>query len=236
MKKLALLVCVGILFLSGCGTPLIELTDEENREIVSYASYILLKYNGAAAKGVTGVSVSGDAQETEETEESETQEVEEQMDETAASAETGDASEADSTSAAVTKSILDVLNLGGCTLSYSDESVVEDYTEGTYFSMTPSSGNDFLIVKMKLENNTGNSVTVDVPAQGLTFSAVIGGSEEDAMITVLSGDLANIKEDIDDGSSKEVLLFFEIPSGSTDKATQIIATAGDGTKGALEIP
>ena len=57
MKKIFAILLLATVFVSGCGTPLIDLTAAESQRIVSYASYVLMKHNDAALKGIVKVPV-----------------------------------------------------------------------------------------------------------------------------------------------------------------------------------
>ena len=241
MKKIALFLCVGLLFLSGCGTQLLNLTEDEESQIISYASYILLKYNGAAQKGITDAQIES-SDTTEETQKQEAAEEPSEEETTSGDAgeqtSSGDASssageEQDSTISDL--AIDEVLDFSGCSLSYVSCETAEDYTEGTYFSMTPASGCDYLILKFSIANKSDAETNVDLIDQLPMFSAQIDGETYSSLTTVLSGDLANINETIAAGDSLEAVLLFEIPEGSAGAVTSVSVKA-DGNSGSMEIP
>ncbi len=229
MKKMALLLCLSTIFLTGCGTSLITLTDSESELIISYASYVLLKYNAKAVHGLTDADLEDTADETtEETTQEETQTAD----------ASGDVSTENSTGTSTeesTASLDEVLDLSGCSISYVSSEIADDYMEEELFLATPSSGCCYLVLTFSITNQTGNTVSVDTLSQLPSFQVLVGDSSYTASRTVLSNDLANIDEDIAAGDSTDAVLLVEVPEGTTDSASKVTVTVGENS-GSMDIP
>ena len=228
MKRAMLALCAMCLFLTGCGTKLITLTEEEEDQIVSYASLALLKYNYHAAKGITNAKPEVPEKPEDDEEEEEEQDLEESGDASAAAVTEED-------TAIPTVAFDEALDLSGCALTYDKGEFATEYSEGNYFTMSPTgAGNIYLVLNFVLSNDTKKDAEVDVLSQMPSFSVDMGETNADSVSTVLSADLSNIKETIKAGESKNVVVLFEVPDGTGDVPKSMTVTV-DGRQGTMEL-
>ena len=197
----------------------------------------MLKHSPKAPKGITDAQVAetGDAQEeTSQTAQELTSETGDAVNRTDStetaqnntdSGQTAEPATTDTqTENTVSGAVEEVVDLSGCVISYDGAEATQDYTEGTYFSMTPDEGNQYIILKYTISNNTTSGITVDVMDQRVSFSATIGGSPADALSTVLPRDLANVNEVIKAGESIQAQIIFEVPEGTEASAENVKAS------------
>ncbi len=237
MKKIFAILLLACVFVSGCGTPLIELTTDESQRIISYASYVVMRHNSAADKGVVKLAESADAAPNENAnDESPAEEAASPQGESADS-ESADASQGQTAEASASAgnegtavaSVSEAADLSGCTIAYSGIEEVSEYTEGTYFSMTPSSGNVYFIVRYTLKNDSSDAVTVNLMDQRPAFTADIDGTSYEAKSTVLSSDLANINNQIESGGTLDTIIMFEVPEGTAQTLNSLQVTVNGKT-------
>ncbi len=225
MKRIALCLCILTVFLTGCGTPVITLTENERSNIVTYAAGVLLKYNRLADKGMTSAQLP----EEEETEDTTTEE------DVAGETDAGETTETYApTQGAV--DIADVLELSGLDIEYESISYKDTFSEGDYFNMSASSGNTYQVLTIKLTNNTSSKVSVDILNQSPTITYDINGESYKAMTTVLTDDFHNMQTSVAAGKSKTAVLITEVSQGDEkDPESVILYATINGTKGCVTL-
>ncbi|MCR5784041.1 MAG: DUF4352 domain-containing protein [Eubacterium sp.] len=232
MKRIALVFCILTVFIAGCGTPVITLTEDERSTIVTYASGVLLKYNRAADKGLTSATLSEEEETTEEKSAEETATDEEET--TDASSESSEETSYAPDSDAV--AIEEVLELNGLDIEYDSISYMQTFSEGDYFDMSAASGNTYQVLTIKLTNNTSSKISVDILNQNPTLTYEINGESYKAMTTVLSEDFHNMQTSVAAGKSKTAVLITEVSEDDSIDAESIILYATvNGTKGCVTL-
>lgn len=230
MKKLSLVLCIAVLFLTGCGTPLISLDSNQSQTIATYAAGVLLKHSSAGKNGISSVTSttteSADATATDES--SSTDKTDTAKD------SNGSTSDTDETQ---TYTFDQILNLSGCTLEYENFQISDAYTESDYYSMNASEGKTYLIMNLQLTNNTGADQTIDILTLKPKFSLNINGDTKvTALDTILTNDLSTTSMTISSGGTYGATLIFEISADLENNISTLTlnATVGDKT-GTMQI-
>ncbi len=207
MKKSIILTCALALCLTGCGTPVISLTEDENDQIVSYAAETLLKYNSKASHGLTYAQLPEETVAEEETAEESDAENDTTID--------IDAAEQDSVHYAPDSSAVDmsqVLDLGGCSFEFVGVSSTDTLTEGDYFDMTAPSGYVYQVLTVRVANHGSSDAALDLRGQSAKFTYDLDGTSFKGVTTVLSDDLANLQTTIGAGDSLTAKIVSQVKS------------------------
>lgn len=231
MKKGLSLLFIALFSLSvtGCGVvpSLYTMTEDEENQIVAYASKVVSKYNSLQGDGITRVYAT-DYEDEEEEEEA----AAETADETTSSEgdATGETTETEDTKNYVTMEA--ALEQPGIAISYQGISISSSYVEGDYLSLTPDNGYDYLIMKFQLTNQNADTTSVDILSKHPTFTVTVDGSTTvKNEPTILLYDLATYQSDMEAGASESVVLLFQVPSGSASAESTVTlqTTVGDVT-------
>ena len=225
MKKQKRYLFIGVvmasLLLSGCGTQLYELTQEEEDLIVHSAAYFVAKHNIQQKDGVSAVvdpdtiMIEEETEEVENITESETELAEEVM---SPSGESGAEGEA-----VVDASVSMAAALGhGADLSitYAGSSVTDNYIEGDAYSVDAASGKTFYIMQFTVSNTTEADVVLDNVTFNPLFKLVSGDVNVKAEVTFLTTDLSTYMGTIPAGETIETVLLFEV----SEEQAELIST------------
>lgn len=162
-----------ISLLGGCGTPMYEMTEDEENLVVQYAAYALAKHNIYQKDGMTNATAADTEGETEIPEETENSEVEvddnEQPNGNSGKGETAEQSEqaVSIAKAAGLENTLEVTLLGS--------RVADVYQEGKYFSVNASDNKKLVIMEFKLKNTGKKALKLDMTKTGCSFSGSFDG-------------------------------------------------------------
>lgn len=222
MKKLRILLCgLGVSFiLSGCGSVMPELTEEENEIITEYAVGLLLKYDKYYSSRLVDLSAYEEQQDIEQNEPEETNTPEEEPipednDELSQSSpEVVDASEQAST-------IEEFYGIEGFSFQYTGCDLKSEYPDmaedsaDAYFAVQATPGTQLLILKFQVNNYSGADRELDMLSYGLkTRVAVNGESSKNTLSTMLLNDLRTYKGVLGENGSTELVLIMEVPEGT----------------------
>ena len=229
MKKFKRFLCVGVavmmLFLTGCGTQMFELTQEEEDLIVHSAAYFVAKHNIQQKDGVTGYPLPDSFEEEEIESESES--------ETEAEGNGGGGA-ADSSKPAENETTLAELIGHKDTLKVSFEGsyVADSYKEGTAYIVDAESGKTFYVMKFKLTNTTKKDVEVNNATKSPVFKLVCDAVTVKSEVTFLISDFSTYQGTIKAGESVETILLFEVSEGVVEKIKEptLQITVGNSTK------
>lgn len=207
MKKYKkfLLLCISacMLLLSGCGTELYELTEEEEELVVHYAAYIVAKHNIQQKDGAINVYVEEDTTSEESSSGTEL--------------ETEDGSEVDGESGEagdVTGSITLAEAIGhsqDLTITYNGSYIADNYVEGSVYSIDAGAGKTFYVMKFMFTNPTAVDVYVDNVSLNPSFKIKTDSLEIKSEVTFLMTDLSTYVGMVPAGQSVETVLLFEVP-------------------------
>ena len=232
MKKckryLYIAVAVMMLFLTGCGTQLYELTEEEETLIVHSAAYLLAKHNIQQKDGVNGYPLPDSFEEESESESEVESEVE---------TENGGSGSGGGTENAPTSANMDTLaeligHKDSLKITYEGSYVSKSYKEGSAYIVDAEAGKTFYVIKIKLTNITGQDVTVNNAAKSPIVKLVSDEVTVKSEVTFLTGDFSTYQGTIGAGKSVETILLFEVSESVADKisAPSLQIAIGKSTK------
>lgn len=200
---IAAILCV---FLSGCGTSVAQLTEEEEQIIVAYASGAVAKANKNQVQGLTYPIAK-----TEEEVVEENQELEATLEDNSHS-ENVTGQENPEGQAAEEVTWTDTLNISGLTAEYHGYQVKDNYMEGDYFALYAESGKTYLIVNVGLKNTTEQPMECNLLERNMQCSLVMNGTEvADAVPTILLNDFLSYIKTLEAGAEEETVIIFELP-------------------------
>ncbi len=204
------------LLLGGCGTPLYELTEEEENLIVQYAAYALAKHNIYQKDGMSDAQLP--EEETQE-EQSNTEETKTQQQTTgeggSSSGNTNLSYEEISLEKAIDQEELLSVSYEGC-------KILDSYKEGTYFVLNPDSGNKMLVMNFTIKNTGQQKMELSTLSLDNTFYASIGGRppvKETVSFGVQS--LSSFEGTIAAGKTAKAVLIFQIPEDFAEEQPDI---------------
>lgn len=211
------------LMMTGCGTPLFELTEEEMNFIAYSAARMVSKYNIQQKDGMINIMVV--EEETEEQKEPEQESEQESEADTTKPEDTQTPNESQSTTGETQEvqnkvSFASAIGHGSdLSITYKGSSVSEHYTEGSYYSIDAESGNAFYIMKFAITNTSASNVTLDNVSLNGTFKLISGDIKVNSEVTFLNTDLATYLGNIAPGATVDTILLFEVPK---TKANSIV--------------
>ena len=208
MRLLAVLSAT-VLLISGCGTAMYELTEDEETLITQYAAYAVGKHNIRQKDGMTSDKPQEDSKEPQDTQ--------------AASESGGEQGSGEDLSNYPEVSLTDAL---GCDTSlkitYKGYEVSDAYKEGNYFSVNAGGGNTLLIMKFTIVNSGKKAVKYDTSSLQNTFYGMFGGSKIGEKMTFSNKELSSSVTKIEAGKKTSAVMLFEI---SKDTAASITGEA-----------
>jgi|GEM_PF-54760 len=213
-KKIGALLIALVLgaTLTGCGTPLYSMTDEEYNLVVAYAAESVSKFNVYQNDGV--VVIDPEELEDEEETESETEETTENSGNTQIRPGEGDTENSEATGDAVT--ITEALGLpSSISYTYKGKEVADHYSEPAG-SVTADSGKTFVILTFTLEAT--EDTDIDLFSMSPRFTLKANGKETTQKVSLLTTDLATYIGTVKGQSSQDVVILFEM---SEDDANNV---------------
>ena len=228
-KKSILLLAIALaasMLLSGCGTKMYELTDEEQEVIVTYAAYILAKHNRSQKDGLIYVSPDLYQDVVPEEPDSEEPDSEEPQEPDTSVPDSGDGQPDIPIDNAQTQgSVTFAQAIGQADVieaTYKGFYLTNNYKEGNYYSIDAKAGRKLAMVEVTLHNPTEGEVYVDALSQGVKFKACFDGSTwitQDS--TLLLFDLSTYQGTLAPGESVDTVLMFEIPLEQENSITGV---------------
>lgn len=224
--KIMASVLVAATVMTGCGTKIYDMTDEEQQLIVNYSAYALSKHNIYQPDGMTSATESETEEQDTSATETETETADEKTPEktsekTSEETDTGQENENPGQSqqtAQETKPTMQTVSLAqaigyeGLSVSYAGMTTQETYKEGSYYSMEAGAGNTYAVLKFTLSNTTGADMNVDLFTNtGKYRAAFSGGKEYEAEGSFLTYALNTFQGTIAAGQSVDVVLLFKVP-------------------------
>ena len=208
--------------MTGCGTKIYEMTDEEQQLIVNYSAYALSKHNIYQPDGMTSATESETEEQDTSTTETETKTADEKTSEktsekTDTGQENGNSGQSQQTAQETkptmqTVSLAQAIGYEGLSVSYAGMTTQETYKEGSYYSMEAGAGNTYAVLKFTLSNTTGADMNVDLFTNtGKYRAAFSGGKEYEAEGSFLTYALNTFQGTIAAGQSVDVVLLFKVP-------------------------
>ena len=229
MKKYKRYLCIAaavmMLFLTGCGTELYELTEEEETLIVQSAAYLLAKHNIQQKDGVNGYPLPDSFEEDESESESET------GTENDGSGSGGETEDVKPPSDMVTLAEL-IGHKDSLKITYEGSYIANSYKEGDAYIVDAAVGKTFYVMKFKLTNVTGQTITVNNASKSPTVKLVSDAVTVRSEVTFLTSDFSTYQGAIGAGESVETILLFEVSSSVAEKisAPSLQISIGKSTK------
>lgn len=222
----AVLVAAAMLF-TGCGDPLVPLTEDEESVVVNYSAGILAKHNSFQQEGITAVYPEEEdpeeqeqAEEPEETEEPEEDKEENKEDAPKDKEQTKDEPAEEGPGQLTLTEALSVPNVE---FSYHDYSTTASYRQGDFFSLDASNGNVFLILNVNMTNTGSEAVECDLLDKQPSFILNLNGeSGVQNEMTMLTNDLSTYKGTLEPGQTEAVVLLFEVPQETAENVSSMM--------------
>ena len=218
MKKLKrylyIAVAVMMLFLTGCGTALYEMTPEEEELVIHSAAYFVAKHNIQQKDGVNGYPLPDSFEEEESEKESESESESEEQDKPNGSGGGGEStkpSEGEITLAEV------IGYKDSLKVTYEGSYVSNNYMEGSAYVVEAGAGKSFYVMKFKLTNLTDSDVTVNNASKSPIVKLVSDAVSVRSEVTFLSTDFSTYQGTLGAGQSVETILLFEVTNAVADK-------------------
>lgn len=252
MKKafqMCALLLMASVVLTGCGPipELPQLTEQQEELITEYAAGLLLKYDNSYDNGILTEEelLKAEAKEKEQKEKAERQK--QLADEyVAKSVQAAKEKEEKKSSSKKDKEVKEepkgpisldsystatFVGLDKLQLEYKGYETVKSYPSDSngIFSVDAGNGKELVIASFDLSNSSGEDVNVDMFNDSTTFSiALADGSIEPNCPTLLLDDFAVYKEAVANGTTKKVVLLFEVNEGSELSGASIVVNTKDG--------
>ena len=207
--------------MTGCGTKIYDMTDEEQQLIVNYSAYALSKHNIYQPDGMTSATEAETEEQDTSAAETETETADEKTSEkTDTGHENGNSGQPQQTAQETkptmqTVSLAQAIGYDGLSVSYAGLTTEETYKEGSYYSMEAGAGNTYAVLKFTLSNTTGTDMNVDLFTNtGKYRAAFSGGKEYEAEGSFLTYALNTFQGTIAAGQSVDVVLLFKVPQNT----------------------
>lgn len=236
MKRACNLLC-GIMaaaLLTGCGSTMPDLTQEETDLISEYAVGVLLKYDkyhSGRLVDTTDYEIAEDVAQTEEPEEAEQPEPEQEevpVDDT----EVVDVSQ-DEETVATPATIEEYYGLQDFTFQYTGYELAQNYPpdadeNNVFFAMDATEGMQLLVLKFTAFNTSSSDQTLNLLERGARFRVSVNGeSSKGALATMLLNDMQTYNEVVPAGSMVELVSIVEVPQSVSVNTIEFILRGGE---------
>lgn len=204
-----------ILMMTACGTPLHEITEEEQQIIAQGAASIVAKYNIYQKDGMNYKVLSED--EIERILSGET----EQEEDTSQQTQNGGTEAGDISSKYEVITLSESIKAGDdIRIKYNGYNINSSYQEGGYYLLDAGSGKTYVIMNFTIKNLADENTKIDAPAAGAHFSACFDGINDiDAESTFLTYSLSTYQDTLKPEASTKVVLLFKINESDVEKIT-----------------
>lgn len=223
-KKVIILGMVSCL-LTGCGNVIPELTETEASLIATYAADVLLENSRESTSRLIDTEKETArrnelAEKVEKLKKEQTAEEEEEKPEKGDSSADSSMASAEGTMGSV-ENIADFIGLDGFQVSYDGYEIKKSYQaeEGEEWEPTfdATSGENLLIIKLKVTNISGTPAVVDVLSKDMLFSVNgDGGIKGMVLATMLLNDFTYAQDQLDAGESKQYVLITQLDESITE--------------------
>ena len=209
-----LIVSLGI---TGCGSTIPEMTEEQTELVSEYAAGLILKYDKGYSNRLVDTSVPPVAEETanQSVTETATEEATQSTENTAAQAADGVDVQADMAS---------FLGAEGVTIDYSGYELCDTYPDAEdgsdlFFTMDATEGYQLMVLKFNMVNTSGADETIDLLSKNVRYRVILNGaSPKNALTTMLLNDMSTYNDVVTAGATQEVVIVIEV---TPEEAQQI---------------
>ena len=228
MRRVGAFLCgiTAAILMTGCGSVMPDLTEEETEIISEYAAGVLLKYDR-----VHGGRLMSEAEyEMEENKKAEReaaasaaeqQNEEENAAEESAASDTEVVDVSQDAEVVVPSTIEEYYDIQDITFQYTGYELTDSYPsdseeDNVFFAMDATEGMQLLVLKFTATNVSSADQTLDMIGYGVRFKvSVNGGSGENVLSTMLLNDMQNYKGVISAGTGTELVSIVEVPQANT---------------------
>lgn len=223
MRKVGAVLCgiTAAILMTGCGSDMPDLTEEETEIISEYAVDVLLKYDRVHSGRLMDMS-EYEEEESKKAEREAAASAQEMTEEEAPEERTEDDTKVidasqDTAVAAEPSTIEEFYGIQNITFQYTGYELVQSYpaaTEGedVFFAMDATEGAQLLVLKFTASNGSAVDQTLDMIGIGAKFKvSVNGASGENMLSTMLLNDLQAYRDVIPAGASTELVSIVEVP-------------------------
>lgn len=226
MKKgfrLLAVLSATVFMISGCGTSLYEMTDDEENLVVQYAAYAVGKHNIHQKDGMTNaVAKEQDSQVKEE--QSTQKEQDTQSNQNSANqgsaGQTGDSTGTDTSNYAQISLEKALGYDSALNITYKGYKVQDSYKEGNYFAVNAASGNKLLVMNFTISNPGKKTVKYDTTSLGNSFYGVFDGKTKIAeKMTFSNKELSSGTNKIKAGKKIKAIMIFELTADQAAAVT-----------------
>ncbi|MCM1286682.1 MAG: hypothetical protein NC240_00125 [Clostridium sp.] len=234
-KLFPCIVLILSLFLVGC-EKVIDLTDEESKQIAEYAGGLLLKYDRNidskyekglfeaevealnSTEAVIEISTENTATVTDASTEAEINNSEYVVTEEPVDAEDVSGVVSD---VAADFNIAEFLGENNINIKYSYYMLLDTYPsygkDGVYIELEAQSGYKLLVLKFELENKTNDNQYIDLYSKDAGYNIIINDSKiARQMLTILLDDMYTYQNTLEASSREEIVLIYQVSSELTN--------------------
>ncbi len=207
--------------LSGCAFQVTELKEDEQDQVAAYCAQIVSKYDEGPDKGLAALPKA--TQETDSSGEITTSD--------GSTDQTSDTQTTETTSDAKTvetKTFTEAIGIDGASVLFRDAKTAGGYSSSDVYDLTPDKGNELLVVRLKLKNNTSKSIKMDMTSKKLKFQAAYGDDTVDADLTLLLNDITTYQGTLKAKQSRNMVMLFQFPKGTIKDTSKVVYTVTNG--------
>lgn len=230
MKKTWIkILTVGItgVFLTGCGSTIPEMTEEQQELVVEYAAGEILKYDRNHVASLVALEVDQE-EESEETDSSPAVGQDDPVsdDEEEKGGVTADeVTVIDQTEEIQPASVDEFMKLDEVKISYTGYELAESYPEETadeaFFFMSATENHKLLVLKFQVENQSVAEKELDLAQSQIRYKIVVDGEQQNALTTMLLNDMEYYQGTLAPQESVELVLVGEVPAEMADQISSL---------------
>lgn len=225
-----------VFMMVGCASAIPELSEEEQDIITQYMADCLLRYDANyeyALLDEEELAAALEEQREKEEEASELAEYQAQLEQQKIEESRPDDIEIyENENKAGVEQMAESIGLADVEFEYLGYELCERYPnagEGLYFAMTPSMGNELLVMKFNLANVGGTDYLIDIISTKTNFAIKVnGGNYAPVLTTLLDNDLTLLEHTLPVEQGMEVVLVAEVAAGTQVEDLVLYIRAQDG--------
>lgn len=228
-------MCVSLIWITGCGNAIPDMTPQQSAMVSQYAANLLLTYSGSYDSRLVDTSVP--PEEEKETLSDAVQLPPAAQEDSSDTVSTVDDSTADTDEQETVEPeeikppaipVASVLGMDGLDIQVAGFEACDSYpndesSDAMFFAMNAAPGNQLVVVHLTVSNPTGSSVTFDTIGLKAKYRILLNGTDQhNALVTMLDNDFSAQNKQLEPGSSIDTVLICEAPAevtGSLSKVT-----------------
>ncbi len=220
-------LAAALFVMTGCGEKLVDMTDAEEAQIVTYAAHVVSKFNKKQPDGICYVQIQETESATSPLSQGPTQqdpsagelpegyhdpaEFEDIPTTTGTNMDAIDPEGSGVSSNASPMELSDVIGIPGFDMQWTGTTVADDYVDPSGATLaTPNKGNRYVILTVTIRNTTDSSLRCNIAELVPAIVLIVNGSERiDASQMLVSTDFATYNADIGAGETVDTNIFFQ---------------------------